>query len=123
MTKTLRIFLLDAALVVAFVIIGTRNHDTDTGASGVFGVAAPFLIGLTAGWLASQAWKQPSKVETGVLIWVLTIVVGMVLRHFAWDDGTAGAFVVVATIFNAFTLVGWRVIRENFTKKQPRESV
>ena len=119
MTRTLRIFLLDAALVLAFVFIGTRNHDTNTGAGGVFGVAAPFLIGLGAGWLVSGAWKRPSEVKTGVAIWAVTIVVGMLLRHFAWDEGTAGAFVVVATVFNAFTLVGWRVIRDNLGAKKP----
>ena len=122
MKRFLPFFLLDAALVVTFVLIGTRNHDTNTGADGDFGVAAPFLIGLTAGWLVTQAWKRPSDVKTGVLGWVVTIVMGMVLRHFAWDEGTAGAFVVVATVFNAFTLVGWRVIRENLGKKRDPEA-
>lgn len=119
MKKFLPFFLLDVALVVTFVLIGTRNHDTNTGADGVFGVAAPFLLGLVAGWLVSQAWKSPTEVKKGILIWVVTIVVGMVLRHFAWAEGTAGAFVVVATVFNAFTLVGWRVVRENRRTKRP----
>ena len=118
MRRFLPFFLLDAALVATFVLIGTRNHDTNTGAGGVFSVAAPFLIGLTAGWLGTRAWKTPTEVKTGVQIWVVTIVVGMVLRHFVWDEGTAGAFVVVAAVFNAFTLVGWRVIRENLGNKR-----
>jgi hypothetical protein len=42
----------------------------------------------------------------------------MLLRHFAWDRGTAGAFIVVATVFNAFTLVGWRVLRENIASRR-----
>jgi len=32
------------------------------------------------------------------------------LRHFAWDRGTAGAFIVVATIFLGATMMGWRAI-------------
>ena len=118
MKKFLSSLLLDAALVVVFVLIGTRNHDTNTGAGGVATVAAPFLIGLAAGWLVTRAWKAPTAVKTGVLIWVVTIVVGLVLRRFAWDEGTAGAFVIVAAVFNAFTLVGWRVIRENLGNKR-----
>jgi quinol-cytochrome oxidoreductase complex cytochrome b subunit len=52
-------------------------------------------------------------VKTGVLVWIATVVVGVLLRRFAWDESSAGAFVVVAAVFNAFTLVGWRVVREN----------
>ncbi|NBN90844.1 MAG: DUF3054 domain-containing protein [Actinobacteria bacterium] len=84
----------DAALVVLFVFIGTRNHDTDKDIAGVLSTAAPFLVGLA------------------------TVVIGMLLRNFAWNRGTAGAFIVVATIFNAFTLVGWRVARENFGSRR-----
>lgn len=118
MKKTFPPFILDATLVVLFVFIGTRNHDTNTGASGVAGTAAPFLLGLLAGWLATRAWHQPMQVKTGVMIWVITVVVGMLLRRFAWDDGAAGPFVVVAAVFNAFTLVGWRVVRENVLSRK-----
>ena len=111
-------FLIDVALVVLFVFIGTRNHNTDDDAVGVAATVAPFLIGLVVGWVVSRAWKSPTTVATGIAIWVSTIVVGMLLRHFAWDRGTAGAFVVVATIFNAFTLIGWRVIRENIGSRR-----
>ena len=52
------------------------------------------------------------------MIWVITVVVGMLLRRFAWDDGAAGPFVVVAAVFNAFTLVGWRVVRENVLSRK-----
>jgi hypothetical protein len=118
MKKTVGIFLLDAALVAVFVLIGTRNHDTNTGAGGVSGVAAPFLIGLVVGWLTTRAWTQPTSVKTGVVIWIVTIVVGVLLRRFLWDDSAAGAFIVVAAVFNAFTLVGWRVLRENISKRK-----
>jgi hypothetical protein len=118
MKKSFGIFVLDAVLVTVFVLIGTRNHDTNTGVGGVFSVAAPFLVGLIVGWLATRAWNQPTAVKTGVLVWIATVVVGVLLRRFAWDDSAAGAFVVVATIFNAFTLVGWRVVRENLGKRK-----
>ena len=111
-------FLTDVALVVLFVFIGTRNHNTDEDAAGVAATVAPFLIGLVVGWVVSRAWKSPVAVSTGITIWVSTVVVGMLLRHFAWDRGTAGAFIVVATIFNALTLVGWRVIRENVSSRR-----
>jgi len=108
----------DAVFVFLFIFIGTRNHDTDTDTAGVFSTASPFLIGLIVGWCALRAWKAPYKVSNGVGLWLITIVIGMLLRHFAFDKGTAGAFVVVATIFNAFTLVGWRFLAEQLSERK-----
>jgi hypothetical protein len=34
----------------------------------------------------------------------------MVLRHFVFDRGTALPFVVVATLFLAATMLGWRAL-------------
>jgi len=48
--------------------------------------------------------------STGAAIWVISVGGGMLLRHFAWDRGTAGAFIVVATIFLGATMMGWRAI-------------
>ena len=116
--KSIYAFVADAAFILLFIFIGTRNHDTDTDTAGVFSTAAPFLIALLVGWCALQVWKAPHKVANGVGLWLITIVIGMLLRHFAFDRGTAGAFVVVATIFNAFTLVGWRFIAEQLSERK-----
>ena len=45
-----------------------------------------------------------------VLIWPIVILVGMLLRHFVFDDGTATSFIIVATIFLGVFLVGWRAV-------------
>ncbi|MFM7094715.1 MAG: DUF3054 domain-containing protein [Actinomycetota bacterium] len=111
-------FAADVAFVVLFVFIGRRNHNTDENASRVASTVAPFLIGLIVGWIGLRAWKTPVAVSTGIALWVTTVAVGMLLRHFAWDRGTAGVFIVVATVFNAFTLVGWRVARENIVSRR-----
>jgi hypothetical protein len=116
--KSLYALVADAAFIFLFIFIGTRNHDTDTDTAGVFSTAAPFLIALLVGWCALRVWKAPHKVANGVGLWLITIVIGMLLRHFAFDKGTAGAFVVVATIFNAFTLVGWRFIAEQLSERK-----
>ncbi len=120
--KSLYAFVADAAFIFLFIFIGTRNHDTDTDTAGVFSTAAPFLIALLVGWCALQVWKAPLKVANGVGLWLITITIGMLLRHFAFDKGTAGAFVVVATIFNAFTLVGWRFIAEQLSERKASQS-
>jgi Protein of unknown function (DUF3054) len=40
---------------------------------------------------------------------VTTVALGMVLRKFVFDDGTATAFVIVATVFTGAVLNGWRL--------------
>ena len=101
---------IDAGLVTAFVAIGRRNHDEDPGVIGLLSTAAPFLVGLLVGWLVATAWVDPMPVRKGLIIWPVTVLVGMIGRQLV-GDGTAVSFVIVATIFLGVTLVGWRAAR------------
>jgi FtsH-binding integral membrane protein len=109
-TTPVRHFVYDALCVLALVIIGTRNHDTDTGVGGVLYVAAPFWIALVMGWLVTRAHRSSNATATGVLVWIITVALGMVLRNLVFDRGTAAAFIVVASVFLAITMNGWRII-------------
>jgi len=104
----------DVLSVVLFVIIGRRSHHEDGSVVvGALRVAAPFLIGLAVGWLAARAWRAPmAAFPTGVIVWLSTLVIGMLLRHFAWSDGTALPFVIVASCFTGLFLLGWRMLVE-----------
>ena len=50
----------------------------------------------------------PTSHRFGVVAWLTTLVVGMALRRTVFGRGTAIAFVIVATLFLALFLVGWR---------------
>lgn len=100
----------DVAAIILFVAIGRRSHDEGNGVQGILRVAAPFLIGLAAGWLVARAWKTPTRLTTGMVIWPVTVAVGMVLRRVVFEDGTALSFIIVATIFTGALLVGWRAL-------------
>jgi Protein of unknown function (DUF3054) len=101
---------LDALCVVIFVAIGRRNHDESSAIEGTLTTAAPFLISLAVAWIVLRAWRRPVDLRTGLLIWPIVVIVGMLVRRFVFDDGTALAFVIVATIFLGLTIVGWRAI-------------
>lgn len=101
---------LDVFAVVAFAAVGHRSHDQSGAFSAVIETAAPFLIGLAAGWLAARAWRRPVGLLTGVVIWPVTILVGMIVRNLVFDRGTATSFVIVATLFVGASLVGWRAL-------------
>ena len=105
----------DTVVVVAFVAIGRRNHDEGEALAGVAETAAPFLIALAGAWLlykvsGDRVWDRPTDVATGLAVWPFTVVVGMLLRRFVFNEGTAPSFVVVATVFLGVFLVGWRAV-------------
>lgn len=110
---------LDTFSVVLFVAIGRREHEQDSAISGLIGTAAPFLIALAIGWLITRVWHRPTSWTTGVGVWATTIVAGMLLRRLVFDDGTATSFVIVAALFLALFLIGWRLVFSLAERRYP----
>lgn len=101
----------DAAAILLFVALGRRTHDEGGNPMlGALGVAAPFLIAAAIGWAIARAWRTPVDPVTGTIIWVSTVVIGLVLRRFVFDRGTATPFVIVASVATMALLVGWRLV-------------
>jgi uncharacterized membrane protein (GlpM family) len=101
---------LDVLAVLIFVVVGRRNHDEGNALRATVETAVPFLTGLLAGWCAVRAWRRPLGVLTGVAVWPVTVLVGMIVRRWVFDRGTATSFVIVATLFLGACLVGWRAV-------------
>jgi hypothetical protein len=107
-TRALPAFAADLAFVALFAAVGRRNHAEGLSIGGVAETAWPFLAGTVVGWLISRAWRRPAAVvPTGVIIWVCTVAVGMLLRK-ATSEGTAASFITVATLTIGLLLLGWR---------------
>jgi len=103
-------FAIDVVLVVVFAMIGRTSHAEQLTVAGVWQTAWPFLAGLVLGWLVTRPWRAPfAPVRTGIGLWAMTVVGGMLLRGVS-GQGTAVAFVVVASIVLLVFLVGWRAI-------------
>lgn len=102
--------LCDVVAICAFVVIGNRNHDEASGIGGLARTAAPFLIGLVFAWIVERVWQKPAAFQTGVKVWFITVVVGLVLRNTAFERGTALSFVIVTTVFLGACFVGWRLV-------------
>ena len=98
----------DVICVVVFCTIGRRSHAEGLSVAGIAETAWPFLAGTAVGWLLARGWRRPvALVPTGVVVWVCTIVVGMLLRK-ATSEGVAPSFIVVASLVTAALLLGWR---------------
>lgn len=100
---------LDAALVTTFAAIGRASHG-EAALDGLWITAWPFLAGMLVGWAVTRAWRMPAApLRTGIGVWAAAVVIGMLLRALT-GQGTAVAFIIVATITLGVFLVGWRAI-------------
>ena len=111
MSRTaLRAFAFDALCILLMVVIGTRNHKTDTGITGILFVAAPFWIAMSLAHLAPLLRRKNRQDPNPYMVWGYTVVMGMLLRNMVFNRGTAAAFVIVATVFLGITMFGWRAV-------------
>lgn len=112
MTRIPRPLLLswDLTAVLSFVAFGRTAHDIDTGFTAYLRVAAPFVIALVVAWTVSRAWRDALAWRTGIVVWSVTVVLGMALRRFVFGRGTAVAFVIVTALFLGVVLLGWRLV-------------
>lgn len=103
---------IDVILVAVFCVIGRLSH-----AEGIFGdipgllnTMWPFLVAVLAAHAIMQVRRTPAdRMLPGVVIWAVTVVVGLVLRAVS-GQGTALPFIIVATLTLALFLIGWRAI-------------
>lgn len=100
-------WLIDVALVGAFVLIGRRSHGEDP--SGFALTLLPFFAALQTGWLVRAGRDPLAPLRSGVLIWAITVVLGLLLRVAVGDDAPL-PFVLVTGAVLAALLVGWRAL-------------
>jgi len=100
--------LIDLVFVVVFAAVGRASHGESI--TGTFLTAWPFLVACLVAWVVllilgddGLGWRA------GLIVWLVTLIGGMALRVAAGDTA-AVAFIIVATIFTAVTLLGWRLI-------------
>ncbi len=100
----------DLVLVAFFAAVGRASHQESLTPAGWAQTAWPFLVGALAGWaVVAATGRSGGSLAAGAVVWVAAVAVGMVLRQVA-GQGTAPAFVVVATVVLGVLLVGSRLV-------------
>ena len=102
--------LIDVIVVLAFVLIGRESHDDANMFVDVLQTAAPFIVGLGAGWVITWRWRDLLDVRTGVVVAAATVLVGLTVRRLVFGEGIALPFVIVTTLVLVTGLVGSRVL-------------
>src|SRR5699024_170551 len=97
----------DVLCIFIFVFVGRRSHQEASALIGLATTAWPFLAGLAIAWAATRVWRGPLRLwPTAVLLWFLTVALGLGLRLLS-GQGASGAFPLVAAAFLALVLIGW----------------
>ncbi len=102
---------MDAVAIVVFAAIGRSSHQEANPVVGAVLTAWPFLVGAAVGWalVRSRGGRWPLTFGRGIPVWFCAVAGGMLLRA-ATGQGTAVAFVLVASVVLAVFLLGWRVL-------------
>lgn len=109
----------DLIALLLFATIGRANHHESQSIGAIITTAAPFVIAwfICAPWLGafgrtgSAATTQPRPLLTRTAIaWVVAWPVAFILRGLVFHGDITLAFIIVAFVFNAIFLLGWRGI-------------
>jgi hypothetical protein len=111
---------IDLVLVVVFAVVGRASHGEALSVGGILATGWPFLVGCLIGSVLASLVLTLAWLREGLLVWAITLVVGMLLRGIT-GGGLAIGFLVVATIVLAVFLIGWRMIawRIAITRQHP----
>lgn len=94
----------DYVAIASFALLARAAHQSDDmpfNFSGWLSTLWPFALGVTLGWLITRENK-------GGLIWIITVVTGLVIWGFRNSDIPHWSFIVVATTMSALLMLGWR---------------
>lgn len=102
-------FIVDAVLVLVFAVIGRASHGESPG--GFLITAWPFIVALLLGHVVAAVLparpRRPWSLGWGAVVWLVTVVGGLLLRVAAGDTAQI-AFIIVTTLVLGVFLVGWR---------------
>ena len=94
----------DYVAIATFALLARAAHQSDDmpfNFAGWLSTLWPFALGVTLGWLITRENK-------GGLIWIITVVTGLVTWGIRNGDVPHWSFIVVATAMSALLMLGWR---------------
>ena len=104
---------LDFVAIAVFALLARMAHQSEEMPFNFAGWAStvwPFAIGVVLGWVIVLMSTRGEKQEKGVLIWLITVVTGLVIWGIRNQQLPHWSFIVVASVMSALLMLGWRGI-------------
>lgn len=115
--------IVDAVLVLVFAVIGRASHGESPG--GFLITAWPFIVALLVGHAVAALLparpRRPWSLGWGAVVWLVTVVGGLLLRVAAGDTAQI-AFIIVTTIVLGVLLLGWRAAAAFLRRRAGRKT-
>lgn len=111
--------IIDGSLIVIFAVIGVSSHDGDLSVANIARVAIPFLLPYLLLAVAIKPTRLIHNIfPTGIALWLITVVLGPILRAVMFDDTSALAFILVTAGVLGVFLIGRRSISTLVTRRR-----
>lgn len=110
---------LDLVAIAAFALFARMAHQSDDMPFNFAGWAStvwPFALGVVLGWVIVLAGSRKDG-NRGVLVWLVTVVTGLVIWGIRNQALPHWSFVIVASVMSALLMLGWRGLAKLFGKK------
>ncbi|WP_230208590.1 DUF3054 domain-containing protein [Corynebacterium bouchesdurhonense] len=94
----------DYVAIATFALLARAAHQSDDMPftfTGWLSTLWPFALGVTLGWLITRENK-------GGVIWIITVVTGLVIWGLRNGKVPHWSFIIVATTVSALLMLGWR---------------
>lgn len=101
----------DLVCVLAFAIGGKSSHESGDSDWVVLAIVWPYALAAAFASAVLVTWGRPTRRAwpEGAIVLAVTYVLGTLLRG-ASGRGLAAGFLVVAWLFLALTMLGWRCV-------------
>lgn len=112
----------DLGCVLVFAFAGKTSHEANESDWVVLAIAWPFAlaVALVHGGLVLRGRQTRRVWPEGAAVLAVTYLLGMLLRV-ASGRGIAAGFLVVAVLFLALTMLGWRgIVQVAFSRRTSR---
>lgn len=98
----------DIIAVLVFAILARVAHG-GLDIPAILGTFWPWAVGALVGWAIIAAAKPANKWKEGTIVWLSSLLIGMVIWSLV--EGRIGhiSFIIVATIMSAVCIYGWRI--------------
>jgi Protein of unknown function (DUF3054) len=100
---------IDAICLALFVLLGRESHGLDSGVGWYLTVLWPFITGWFVAAAVTRTYSGEVRWDRAALSLLLGVALALLLRVTLTHRSAPPAFVIVAYVFNAITLLGWRV--------------
>lgn len=111
-------FVYDLIAIIIFAVLARMAHQSEEmpfSFGGVLSTLWPFALGVVLAWLILRS-------NRGGLIWLITVVTGLVI----WGIRNAAiphwSFIIVATVMSALLMLGWRGVFKLVSRRSEKVS-